>query len=109
LQHRRPYEADIVQEAGIAHEVTQVCPRTSETHGAVRATAVCLRVGAVASVDPDAVTFSFDALQRDTRLAAVTLHIEWRSRFGRGASIPSIPAWRELATPSTLPDGRSRG
>jgi hydrogenase nickel incorporation protein HypA/HybF len=50
--------------------------------GAARVTAVGLRVGALSSVDPKALRFCIDTLKRGTPLDAVTLRIEWRSRFG---------------------------
>ena len=71
-----------MHEAGIAHRVIDICSATLRAHGGARATVVGLRVGALSSVDPDALTFCFDALKADTPLASATLHIEWRSRFG---------------------------
>jgi hydrogenase nickel incorporation protein HypA/HybF len=73
-----------VHEAGIAHQVIDACAEVLRPYGAVRATTVAIRIGALASVDPDALRFCFDALKGDTPLASATLAIEWRSRFGCG-------------------------
>lgn len=71
-----------MHEAGIAQEVIDVCTTQLRAHGGTRATTVGVRIGALASVDPDALRFSFDCLKLDTPLESATLRIEWRSRFG---------------------------
>ena len=71
-----------MHEAGIAQQVIEACEVHLRRHGATHATAVGLRVGALASVDPDALRFCFDSLKAGTALAHATLTIEWRSRFG---------------------------
>jgi hydrogenase nickel incorporation protein HypA/HybF len=71
-----------MHEAGIARQVIDACAVELRSRGASRATSVGLRIGALASVDPEALRFCFDALKRDTPLGSATLQIEWRSRFG---------------------------
>ena len=71
-----------MHEAGIAWQVIDACVAHLHNHGASHATCVGLRIGALASVDPDALRFCFDALKRDTPLDSAALSIEWRSRFG---------------------------
>ena len=71
-----------MHEAGIAQQVIEACATHLRAHGASRATCVGLRIGALASVDPDALRFCFDSLKQDTPLHSAALQIEWRSRFG---------------------------
>ena len=71
-----------MHEAGLAQQVIDVCARHALTHGASQVTCVGLRIGALASVDPEALRFCFDSLKRDTPLGSAALRIEWRSRFG---------------------------
>ena len=71
-----------MHEAGIARQIIEVCTGQFKAPGAARVTVVGLRVSALSSVDPEALRFCFDTLKRDTSLDAVTLQIEWRSRFG---------------------------
>jgi hydrogenase nickel incorporation protein HypA/HybF len=75
-------QTDVVHEAGIAYQVIEACSQALVAHGGTRATTVGVRIGALAAVDPEALTFCFDALKRDTPLASAALRIEWRSRFG---------------------------
>ena len=71
-----------MHEAGIAQEVISICAAHLSAHGGRRATAVGLRIGALASVDPESLTFAFDCLKRGTPFESATLTIDWRSRFG---------------------------
>lgn len=71
-----------MHEAGIAQQVIEACEVHLRRHGASHATGVGLRVGALASVDPDALRFCFDSLKVGTPLATASLMIEWRSRYG---------------------------
>jgi hydrogenase nickel incorporation protein HypA/HybF len=71
-----------MHEAGIAQQVIEACEVHLSRHGAARATRVGLKVGALASIDPEALRFCFDSLKAGTPLATATLMIEWRSRFG---------------------------
>ena len=71
-----------MHEAGIAWQVIDTCTAHLRMHHAARATCVGLRIGALASVDPEALRFCFDSLKKDTPLDSATLRIEWRSRFG---------------------------
>jgi len=85
-----------MHEAGIAWQVIDACAEYLRQHSASRVTRVGLRVGALASVDPDALRFCFDSLKRDTPLDSAVLLIEWRSRFGcsceRTPVVPGVPA-----------------
>ena len=49
-----------------------------------------LRVGALASVDPESLTFAFDCLKAGTPCESATLAIEWRSRFGCSCQVGSV-------------------
>ncbi len=79
-----------MHEAGIAQQVIETCALHLRAHGATRATCVGLRIGALASVDPDALRFCFDALKSQTPLDSATLRIEWRSRFGCACASAAI-------------------
>ncbi len=71
-----------MHEAGIACQLIDACMEYLRRHSASRVTSVGLRIGALASVDPDALRFCFDSLKQDTPLDSAVLLIEWRSRFG---------------------------
>jgi hydrogenase nickel incorporation protein HypA/HybF len=89
-----------MHEAGIAQQVIEACLVHLRQHRATRATCVGLRVGALASVDPEALTFCFDTLKHETPLDSATLRIEWRSLFGCGCVSPGIDASRPGVCPS---------
>jgi len=71
-----------MHEAGIAQQVIEACEIHLRQHGATQATCVGLKIGALASIDPESLRFCFDSLKAGTPLATATLMIEWRSRFG---------------------------
>lgn len=71
-----------MHEAGIAQQVIEACEVHLRRHGATHATGVGLKIGALASIDPEALRFCFDSLKAGTALAEAALMIEWRSRFG---------------------------
>lgn len=66
-----------MHEAGLAQSVIDACDAELRRRGGVRATVVGLRIGSMASVDPEALRFCFDALKRDTAFEAAMLDIEW--------------------------------
>jgi hydrogenase nickel incorporation protein HypA/HybF len=84
-----------MHEAGIAQQLIDACVQHLQAHGATRATAVGLRVGALASVDPDALAFCFDALKHDTPLDSATLDIVWLSRFGCSCDALPVMLWMQ--------------
>jgi hydrogenase nickel incorporation protein HypA/HybF len=83
-----------MHEAGIAQQVIEACEDHLGRHGATHATCVGLKIGALASIDPEALRFCFDSLKAGTALAQATLMIEWRSRFGCECAVTAV----DLAT-----------
>jgi hydrogenase nickel incorporation protein HypA/HybF len=71
-----------MHEAGIAQRVIAACARHLLRAAPRRPRASACGSWALACVDPDALRFCFDNLKAATPLAAATLQIEWRSRFG---------------------------
>ena len=75
-----------MHEAGIAHELIDLCETHLRLRGGKHATRVGVRVGALAGIDPEALRFCFAALKPGTALWSADLVIEWRSRFGCGCA-----------------------
>ena len=64
-----------MHEAGIAMSVLETCLLAARREGAERIVRIELRVGALAGVVPEALTFAFDALKRGTQADAAELSI----------------------------------
>jgi hydrogenase nickel incorporation protein HypA/HybF len=71
-----------MHELSIASAILDRVKAAAENAGA-RVTKVGLRVGEIASVDPDALAFGFAALAKGTSLADAVLEIEYRKRKQR--------------------------
>lgn len=75
-----------MHELGIAGAVLEAVRAQAARHPAARVVRVGLRVGALSGVNPDALSFCFEALTRDTDLAETALDIEAPARRHRCAA-----------------------
>ena len=62
---------------GIANSILEGVAKELQRRPGSRAVKVGVRVGELAGVDPDALSFAFEALTIDTELAGLTLDIEY--------------------------------
>jgi hydrogenase nickel incorporation protein HypA/HybF len=69
-----------MHELGIATAVLDAVREEVAKHSGKRATEVCLRIGALAGVDPESLRFGFDALVQGSDLDPLRLRIEERPR-----------------------------
>jgi hydrogenase nickel incorporation protein HypA/HybF len=80
----------------LAESMLEIVETTARRNGAVRVTDVRLEIGALSSVEPEALTFCFDAVTRDTLAAGATLTIErvpgtaWCMPCGRSVAIERV-------------------
>jgi hydrogenase nickel incorporation protein HypA/HybF len=65
-----------VHEVGIAQNILDIVVRHADGGSAGRVTRVTVKVGALATVVPDCLTFAFEALARGTCAEKATLQIE---------------------------------
>ena len=65
-----------MHEAGLARSVLDTCLSAARREGARRIVRIEVRVGALAGVVPEALTFAFDALKEGTCAAGAELAIE---------------------------------
>jgi hydrogenase nickel incorporation protein HypA/HybF len=65
-----------MHELSIARSVVEVAAETVRGAGATKATAVCVRVGALSGVAPEALTFCYEVVARGTPLEGSRLVIE---------------------------------
>jgi hydrogenase nickel incorporation protein HypA/HybF len=84
-----------VHEMSIANSVLEAVRREAARFPDGRISKVGLRIGELAGVDPDAVSFCFDAIVRGTELEPLALEIEYSPRKHQcadcGCSFP-VPA-----------------
>ena len=69
-----------MHEVGIAASVLDAVRTELATRAGWRASAVRLRIGELAGVDPESLRFGFDALVRDSDLDPLRLEVEYLSR-----------------------------
>jgi hydrogenase nickel incorporation protein HypA/HybF len=72
-----------MHELSIASAILEAVRDEAAKRPGTRVTKVGVRIGALAGVDPDALTFGFDALVKDTEMASAGLDIEWVPRRHR--------------------------
>jgi len=72
-----------MHELGIAQSILDRMKEESIRHRGARATKVGVRIGELSGVDPDALSFGFQALSKDTPLEGATLEIDFRRRMQR--------------------------
>ena len=66
-----------MHELGIAQEIIRIVHDEADRKNLPRITAVALRIGALAGVDPEALRFGFEASVMATSLERTQLLIEW--------------------------------
>jgi hydrogenase nickel incorporation protein HypA/HybF len=72
-----------MHEMGIANSILTGVAAELERRPGMRATKVGVRIGELAGVDPDALSFAFEALTIDTELAGLLLDVEYRGPRAR--------------------------
>ena len=72
-----------MHELGIAHSILQRASEVSLCHGGARVMKVAVRIGELSGVDPDALSFGFEALTKETPFQGVALEIDFRKRKQR--------------------------
>jgi hydrogenase nickel incorporation protein HypA/HybF len=72
-----------MHELSIASAILDVVRQEAAKRPGARVTKVAVRIGELAGVDPEALSFGFEALVRDTELAPLGLEIESRPRRHR--------------------------
>jgi hydrogenase nickel incorporation protein HypA/HybF len=65
-----------MHEVGVANSILEATRSEMALHLKARPIRVNVRIGELAAVDPDSLQFCFEALIRDTELAALQLEIE---------------------------------
>jgi hydrogenase nickel incorporation protein HypA/HybF len=69
-----------MHELSIASSILETVSKERERLNGARVTKVGVRIGELAGVDPDALSFSFEILVKDTDLDPLALEIEFISR-----------------------------
>jgi hydrogenase nickel incorporation protein HypA/HybF len=69
-----------VHEVGIAASILESVEAAARRHPEAQLLAVGVRIGELSNVDKDALEFAFEALTRNSTLAALRLEVEWCPR-----------------------------
>ena len=69
-----------MHELSIANSILESVRKERERLNGARVTRVGVRIGALAGVDPDALSFGFEVLVKGTDLEPLALAIEWTPR-----------------------------
>jgi len=69
-----------MHELSIANSILEAVRKERERLNGARITKVGVRIGELAGVDPEALSFGFEVLVKDTELAPLPLEIEFTSR-----------------------------
>jgi len=72
-----------MHEMGIANSILDGVAKELRRRPGNRAVKVGVRIGELAGVDPDALSFAFEALTLDTPLAGLELEVEYRAPRSR--------------------------
>ena len=72
-----------MHELGIAESILDRARQESAQRGGARLLKVGVRIGELSGVDPDALSFGFEALVKDTLLEGLALDIDFRKRVQR--------------------------
>lgn len=65
-----------MHEAGLMQNALEIAEERARLHGATRIRCITLRVGRMAGVEPEALTFVFDVMAAGTMAEGAALHIE---------------------------------
>ena len=79
-----------MHELGIAASVLDAVQAEAQRHPGMRLNCVGLRIGELAAVDPDALSFAFEALTRQTEFESLALEIEMCPRRHRCGSCATV-------------------
>jgi len=88
-----------MHEMGIANSILEGVTAELRRHPGSRALKVGVRIGELAGVDPDALSFAFEALTLDTELVGLALDVDYvapRSRCrecGRDFEVRNFELW----------------
>ena len=66
-----------MHEVGIMQSALDIACEWAERHGANRISCLCLRVGALSGVVPEALEFAFEALKQETPAETARLEVEY--------------------------------
>jgi hydrogenase nickel incorporation protein HypA/HybF len=66
-----------MHEMGIANSILEAAAKELGRHPDSHATKIGVKIGELAGVDPDALSFAFEALTLDTEFAGLTLEVEY--------------------------------
>ena len=72
-----------MHELGIANSILTGVATELQRRPGMHATKVGVRIGELAGIDPDALSFACEALTIDTELAGLALEVEYRAPRGR--------------------------
>jgi len=76
-ESRKPDAEGFMHEMGIANSILEGVAAELRRRPGCRAVKVGVRIGELAGVDPDALSFAFEALTLDTELAGLALDVEY--------------------------------
>jgi hydrogenase nickel incorporation protein HypA/HybF len=74
---------EAVHELSIASAILDKVSAEAQRHPGARFTKVGVRVGEISGVDPEALSFGFECLVKDTEFEPLRLEIEFRPRMQR--------------------------
>jgi hydrogenase nickel incorporation protein HypA/HybF len=74
---------EAVHELSIAAAILDKVAGEARRHAGARFTKVGVRIGEISGVDPDALSFGFECLVKDTEFEPLPLEIEFRPRIQR--------------------------
>lgn len=83
MAEKRQPKAEFMHEMGIANSILTGVEKELRRRPGCRAVKVGVRIGELAGVDPDALSFAFEALTLDTPLAGLVLDVEYRAARNR--------------------------
>jgi hydrogenase nickel incorporation protein HypA/HybF len=95
-----------MHELSIAATILERAQRASAQHGDARVIKVGLRIGEISGVEPDALSFGFEALAKDTPIEGAVLEIELCKRRQRCGACEAVfePEGYVTACPSCQSD-----
>ena len=68
-----------MHETGIAAEIYAISRRTADSHAGGRLASVRVLVGELSAIEPDLLTFAWEAITSDGPDAGALLNVEWRA------------------------------